>query len=156
MSHSNSSRTAIGAAVPILCYTSWTRTLCCAFKCFKVAFLRFVIFLDCARFAIIFHAPEKMHFWHDFAFAHLEHHFCQFISVNIINTKFSIKKVHLHVETILRRHQSSVYVQRFGRDARTKPFLQLIFIYIEILTYLTYVTTLEIVYWHYKPTWPIS
>ena len=67
-------------------------------------------------------------------FVHFEHHFRQFLSVYIINANFSIKKVHLHVETILRRYHSLVYVHWFGRDARTKPFLRLSFIYIEINT----------------------
>ena len=111
-------------------------------------FLRGILhlfFLAVLHFGAIFSYIEKMCFGRDFAFLPLKHHFRQFCPVNIINAKVSIKKDHLYVKVVLRRHHSSVYVQWFGRDARTKPFLHLSFIYREIsLSYLVNIAPFNI------------
>ena len=86
-------------------------------------------FLVVLHFAAIFSYTKKTRFGRDFAFVPLEHQFRHFCKVNIINAKFSIKKTDLHVKAVLRSHHSSVYIQQLGRDARTKPFFHLSFIY---------------------------
>ena len=98
-------------------------------------FLRGILqlfFLAVLHFGGIFSYVEKTRFGWDFDFVPSKHHFHQFCPVNIINTKVSIKKDHLHVKAVLQSHHLSVCDQWFGRESRSKPFLRLSFIYIEI------------------------
>ena len=91
-----------------------------------------LFFLVVLHFPAIFSYPEKNRLGRDFAFVPLEHQFRHFCKVNIINAKFSIKFTDLHIKALPIRYLSSVYVQWFGRESRSKPFLRLSFIYIEI------------------------
>ena len=63
----------------------------------------------------------------------LDHHFRQITCVIVLNVNFLIKFTDLHIKALPIRYLSSVYVQWFGRESRSKPFLRLSFIYIEII-----------------------
>ena len=84
------------------------------------------------HFPAIFSYPEKNRFGRDFAFVPFDHHFRQITCVIVLNVNFLIKFTDLHIKALPIRYLSSVYVQWFGRELRSKPFLRLSFIYIEI------------------------
>ena len=66
----------------------------------------------------------------------LKHDFVNIFLVCTLCAEFRIEYTDLHIETVLTVHLSSESVQWFGRESRTKPFLQLIFIYIEMNMYI--------------------
>ena len=85
------------------------------------------------HFGAIFLCVKKCRFASDFAFVHVDYHFRQyFFSLHALCAEFRIEYTDLHIKAVLTVHLSSESVQWFGRESRTKPFLQLIFIYIEI------------------------
>ena len=59
--------------------------------------------------------------------------FANIFLVNTLCPEFPIEYTDLHIKRVLIMHLSSESVQWFGRESRTKPFLHLSFIYIEIL-----------------------
>ena len=59
-----------------------------------------------------------------------------FVNIFLVYTlcaEFRIEYTDLHIKAVLTVHHSSESVQWFGRESRTKPFLRLSFIYIEII-----------------------
>ena len=58
-----------------------------------------------------------------------------FVNISLVYTlcaEFRIEYTDLHIKAVLTVHLWSAYIQWFGRESRTKLFLHLSFIYIEM------------------------